>query len=103
MVLLQTFLYRISNPTYLLHADIFLLFPNRFHLHFEKDSRAEVEKRKKQSMQPFVILPEVSLGQISDWGQVHVERDQSGKEDGNSIRGQGQFSILEGARPVLNP
>ncbi|XP_033643321.1 guanine nucleotide-binding protein-like 1 [Asterias rubens] len=35
--------------------------PNRFHLHFEKDSRAEVEKRKKQSMQPFVILPETAL------------------------------------------
>ncbi|XP_038063800.1 guanine nucleotide-binding protein-like 1 [Patiria miniata] len=48
--------------------------PNRFRLHFEKDSRAEVERRKKQSMQPFEILPEealeVDLGDIYQPGSV---------------------------------
>lgn len=35
--------------------------PNRFRLHFERESKSEIAHRKKQAMQPFVSLPEESL------------------------------------------
>ncbi|XP_072015964.1 guanine nucleotide-binding protein-like 1 [Amphiura filiformis] len=35
--------------------------PNRFRLHFERESKAELAHRKKHAMQPFQVLPEESL------------------------------------------
>nr|XP_054769733.1 guanine nucleotide-binding protein-like 1 [Lytechinus pictus] len=32
--------------------------PNRFHLHFQKESKSELAQRKKQAMQPYEPLPE---------------------------------------------
>ncbi|XP_011662680.2 guanine nucleotide-binding protein-like 1 [Strongylocentrotus purpuratus] len=35
--------------------------PNRYHLHFQKDSKSELASRKKRAMQPYDPLPESAL------------------------------------------